>query len=78
MKQSYLLLMGFQLKLDSNIEQIVQLKCNDFKDLNDYAKLLRETAHRMILFHGRSGCGKTQAVRDAIDQLNFSPEFFLN
>lgn len=68
---------GFSVKTsDSNIEQIVQLKCNDFKDLNDYAKLLRETAHRMILFHGRSGCGKTQAVRDAIDQLNFSPEFF--
>lgn len=68
---------GFSVKIsDSNTEQIVKLKCKDFNELNDYAKLLHETAHRMILFHGRSGCGKTQTVRDAIDQLNFCPEYF--
>lgn len=55
----------------SNSDEIITIKTLNFDNLNSYAKLVLETSHRMILFHGQSGSGKTEAVLDAINQLNF-------
>ena len=60
---------------NSNRDEIVRIKCTSFDNFNVYADLLRQTSHRMILFHGQSGCGKTEIVHNAVNQLNFCPEY---
>ena len=61
---------------DSNFEQMIKLKTVDFTNLNVYARLLSETFHRMILFHGQPGYGKTETILEAINQLNFRSDYF--
>lgn len=67
---------GFSIKSSNSYEdEIVKIKHLNFDNLNEYAKLMLETSHRLILFHGQSGCGKTEYVIDAINQLNFCPDY---
>lgn len=67
---------GFSIKSSQfNFDSTINMKRSNFDNLNDYAKLLLETSHRMILFYGQSGSGKTEVVLAAINQLNFCPEY---
>lgn len=47
---------------------------NGFNELADF---LQKTSHRLVLFHGSAGSGKTKLIHDAINQLNYSLNFLL-
>lgn len=55
--------------------QIHRFKTPASLESNSFSEFISQTKHRMILFHGQSGCGKSKAVADAIQYLNYSSSY---
>lgn len=61
----------------SNSEPNVIIPLNTEKSFesNSFSEFISKTEHRIILFNGQSGCGKSKAIGDAIQYLNHSSSY---
>lgn len=58
-----------------DFDQINQIRPFCSAPNNNFTKYLLKTSHKITLFHGQAGSGKTRMAHESLQQLNYNPEY---